>query len=780
MRTGKLAAAAFMLTFAAFAQRIVEVEVRQLDGFIADSGDVLAMCGSRPGGDLSQAVMFDDVRRLNNSERFSYAGVEVAEVTGGVKVIYVVRRRYRLAAEPEVRGAVAFSRSKVGRWLDLKEGAFIDEQLLGVRCAKVRDEYMKRYYPNVQVIGQLAAADAETGLAEVVVMVEEGDKVLLKGYAFKGNDNVSDSDLKASFKQYSWWNPRNWVSSRLYDEQQFEEARESITALYRELGYLDVEVQAPEFEPYKEGSPHLCAVYTVNEGLCYTVGDLKISGVTIFPEDKILEAAALESGANAGAPLSAASRRVRDYLTSRGYADAWVRTMVDTPPDSPGVANVTLQVSEGELITLRNIVINGNTRTKDKVVRREILVAPGDDADMVRIERSMNRIRNMNYFSEVRESLVPGDSDTVRDLVINVTEQRTGNFMIGAGFSTIDKVMGFAEISQNNFDLFNWPNFTGGGQKARLGAEIGSERRTVEANWIEPWFLDRPLVLQVDAYRRQRDYDEFDDVRIGASVGLSYPVKVGRVGAKLTLEQVQLRHILFTRDMYSYANDDDFDIEDSDSKDYLKDDTPFNGAARLYWTYDSRNRPFVPTRGTEVTVFGEAAGSFLAGDYNLYRMGLSYRKWFEMPWSGGHVLSVRGRVETVDTYGNDDVVPIHERLYLGGGRTVRGFEYRKLGPKVSSDVMGKSWYAAGGQTMIYGTLEYTIPIVKALRFATFIDVGSLDSDSFALDTSDYGMSAGCGLRVDIPGFPIRLDFAKPIVKPDNTDEQTFIFWIGFE
>ncbi len=771
MRMVKWVLAAMMMAVVAGADVIKEVEVRQLEGFIADTGDVLAMCGSKPGDELSQGVLFDDVRRLNDSQRFAYAGVEIAPVEGGVKVIYVVKRRYRLSAPVEVVGANAVSASKVRDWIDLKEGAYVDEQLLGVRCSKVRDEYMKRQYPNVLVKGQFSSIDPATGLAGITVTIEEGDKVAIKGFVFNGNAAVATSELKATFKQYEWWDPRNWFSSPLYDEQQFEDAREGMLTLYRDRGYLDAVIAPVRLAAINDDPRKVHAIYDITEGVCYTVGSFTLSGVTLFPLEQVEAAAAISSGENAGAPVAAAIKRVREYFTSRGYVDSWVRTTIDTPPDAPGVANVRVQVTEGELVTLRNIIINGNTRTQDKVIRREILVAPGDEADAVRIERSMNRLRNLNYFSEVRESLVQADPDSgaVRDLVVNVTEQRTGNFMIGAGFSTIDNIMGFIEVSQNNFDIMNWPNFTGGGQKARLGAEIGSERQTVEANWIQPWLFDRPMVLQVDAYRRMRDYDEFEDVRTGAAAGISYPVKVGRIGFKQTFEQVALDDVRFLDNIYFYDNGFIFDSPAEDSW--------FNSVFRVYWTHDTRNKPFVPTSGIETTVFGEISGAFLGGAYDLYRLGFQIRKWYEMPWKGGHVLSLRGRLETVDSYGNDEV-PLNERLYLGGGRTVRGFEYRGVGPKVSAN--GTTWYPVGGQTLFYASAEYTIPVFKALRFATFVDIGSLDADAFSPDLSDFAASMGMGLRVDIPGFPIRVDYAFPIVQPDNTDEQAFIFWIGFE
>jgi outer membrane protein insertion porin family len=771
MRLTKWVAVAVLAAVTAGAQVIQEVAVRQLEGYSADTSDVLTMCGSKKGADLSQAVLFDDVRRLNDSQRFSYAGVEIAEVDNGVKVIYVVRRRFRLAAPVDVQGMSAVSRSKVRDWIGLKEGSYIDEQLLGVRCSKVRDEYMKRQYPNVQVTGQIGSVDAATGATTVTVTIIEGDKIVLAGFRFTGNTAFTASELKGIFKQYNWWDPRNWFSDRMYDEQQFDDAREGMLASYRERGYLDVTIAPVKLEPLPNNPKKVRAVYEITEGVCYTLGTFSINGVTLFPIKEVQDVAAITGGENAGAPVVAAIKRVREYFTSRGYIDTFVRTTIDTPPGTPGVANVQLQITEGELVTLRNIIINGNTRTQDKVIRREILVTPGDDADAVRIERSMNRLRNLNYFSEVRDSLVATETNTVRDLVVNVTEQRTGNFMIGAGFSTIDSVMGFVEVSQNNFDIQNWPSFTGGGQKARLGAEIGSNRQTIEANWIQPWLYGREMALQVDAYRRMNSYDEYDDLRSGMAAGISYPVKVGKIGFKQTFEQVSLDDVIFMNGgTYKYADGRTFT--------YVGSESGLNSMFRVYWTHDTRNKPFVPTRGMEATVFGEVGGSMLGGVYDVYKTGAQVRKWYGLPWKGGHVLSLRGRMETVDAYGQDEV-PLNERLYLGGGRTVRGFGHRSVGPKVAA-VGSATWHSVGGQTLSFVSGEYTIPIFKALRFATFVDAGSLDAGAFSPDFSDYAASIGFGLRVDIPGFPIRVDYAKPLVKPDNTEEQAFVFWIGFE
>jgi outer membrane protein insertion porin family len=390
----------------------------------------------------------------------------------------------------------------------------------------------------------------------------------------------------------------------------------------------------------------------------------------------------------------------------------------------------------------------------------------------VRIERSETRLKNLGYFSNVRHYTEQAAEAGKRDLVYDVEEQRTGNFMVGAGFSSVDSLVGFMEITQSNFDLMNWPNFTGGGQKARLGLEAGTRRQTAEVSLTEPWFMDRPLALTVEAYRRMRWFDQYDEIRTGASAGLSYPVKVGRVGVRYTLEMVQMDDVdpelWFTDPAMATAGTRFFQDQERAFGDNL------NSVIRVYWANDTRDQPFVPTKGYQTTVFGELFESGI-GDNEIYKMGANYRRWYRMPWYK-HVLSLRGRFETVESYGDD--VPIYEKLFLGGPRTVRGVEYRDIGPKLFRP---GDHAPMGGQTLALASAEYSIPVFKAVRFATFMDVGSLGKDAFDPELSDVCVSVGVGLRIDIPGFPIRFDFAKPAVTDDSfTDEEFFSFAIGFE
>ncbi|MDX9868002.1 MAG: outer membrane protein assembly factor BamA [Kiritimatiellia bacterium] len=762
---------------------VKEVQVRVLDQLGTDASDVLSVCGVAAGSELSQEALSKDVRALLDTGRYGYAGVELEKTGGGVRVIYVVRRRHRFQEPLAIQGADYLSESKIRKLTELKSGDYIDEPILSTKVSKVRDEYVKKYFPDVKIGMAITPIEGSAGFANVTLTIEEGERAKIRAYRFTGNTSIPESDLRSSFGQRPWYDPRGWFTDTPVSRQDLEDARQQAEEVYQNRGYLDAKVASPVME--KVGKEKVDVIFAVTEGDVYHVEGTAIRNVKLFPEREVLASSRLKAEDLAGRQaIDDAAKDIRDYYGSRGYVDTIVRPVKETVPGKPGRMAITFDVREGELVYIRNIVIRGNNKTRDKVIRREVLVNPGEIMNEPRIERSENRLKNLGYFANVRHYTEQTGQPGTRDLVYEVDEQRTGNFMIGAGFSSVDNLVGFMEITQSNFDILNWPNFTGGGQKARLGIEVGSRRQTAEVSWTEPWFLDRPLALTVEAYRRMRWFDEYDEIRTGGSVGLSYPVKVGRVGMRYTLELVEMDDvepgewyldpngdIASTPDNWNGDENDYFNWQDDEYGDAL------NSVIRLYWAHDTRDQPFVPTRGYQTTLFGELSEGAI-GDNEIYKLGANYRHWFRMPWYK-HVLSLRGRFETVDAYSGE--VPIYEKLFLGGPRTVRGVEYRDIGPKVYRGAGSKKHAPIGGQTLAMATAEYTVPVFKAVRVATFMDIGSIGEDVFDPELSDVCVSVGVGLRIDIPGFPIRFDFAKPVVEDDSyTDDEFFSFAIGFE
>ena len=437
------------------------------------------------------------------------------------------------------------------------------------------------------------------------------------------------------------------------------------------------------------------------------------------------------------------------------------------------VAAVTYQVAEGMLAYIQNIDIRGNALTKDKVIRREIAVAPGDIYNEVRVRSSENRVRNLNYFSFVRA--YPEDTAVSNrfNLVFDVEEQRTGQLMLGAGLSSVDDVVGFVELTQGNFDLFGWPRFMGGGQKLRLRAQVGSSRSDLEFSLTEPWFLNRRLSLGLDLFRHEAQFlsDDYDQVTTGGSLTLGKPL------------------FTFNRIHWIYGLED---IEISDVETNASELIQMEAGGRLksYGTVelirDTRNSTFVATRGFRGSVSATLAGGPFGGETDTYQFQVRAAQhvplWFD------HVLSLRGWTSMIEEYGDSDRVPIFDRLFLGGPRTVRAFKYRKVGPK------DEDREPIGGRSAAYGTVEYTIPVVDKVRFALFYDAGVVWEDLYKEGTvypeGDEPEEAvgdgvvcdgyGLGVRFDFPQFPIQLDYAWPVNTDDMLgDSGRFSFIIGY-
>lgn len=745
---------------------------------------VLSRVLAKPGAFISAADIARDQRALLDTGTFSDVKVLSEETAkGSVKLTYRVVIAPRFLAPVEIAGNDAFSERKIRRLLDLAGGDRIDQARLDAKCDKVRDEYRKSYYYDVKIDATVSEPDAD-GFARVRLVVDEGEKARISGFDFVGNERIPASELNAVLGKPAWYNPVpffywTWRQQAL----DFEHVRDLLTTHYRDHGYLDATVSDPVLVRDGENDPPRLRV-EIREGARYAVDGFTVAGVSLFPEAELTSLAerALgqteEKGVASAKALTQAVKAMADYYSSRGYVDTAV-DMALAParePSSDGLRHVRADfaVKESGLAYVRSVSIRGNTRTKDKVIRRELTVAPGLILNGVAAEQSKKRIENLGFFENVRFHETPSREDPAqRDLIYEVDEKNTGQLMVGIGTSSIDDILGYLEISQNNFDIGNWPTFRGGGQKAKLSIELGSDSNSGEISWTDPWFLDRRQSFTVDLYRREISYSEYDETRIGGGMSLTVPLHYGRGTVRLGAEHVAVDDIL--QGTYTLFDDPDTAFAYTDL-----DDAYWRIPLRLSWLYDTRDRFIVPTSGSYNTVFAEVTSSSFGSDYDTWKLGCNLRQYIPLWW--GHVLSLRLRAESIDAYGDTDEVPVNDRLFLGGGRSVRGFRYRQVGPKaIPDETTGGRAHPVGGQTLAMFSAEYAIPIVGFLRFASFYDIGNVWADPFDADFGEYASSWGLGVRFDIPGFPIRLDYAFPLDSDDDyTRKEHFIFWIGID
>ncbi len=772
--------------FVVSAANVTEVAVKALDGFGGDTSAVLTRCQTKVGALYNPVTVTRDVTALKDSGQFENITADARRTGEGVEVVFYVKRKMRFQAPLTVKGAEFFSESKIAKEAELKDGALYGEGDFAAAAAKVRLAYQKKHFPEAKVtpVPELLPGGNHCRLT---FLVDEGARLKVRDYVFKGAESVEGADLgelRTEVGDLPWWNPVGWFTDAPVTRDQLAESAQKVKDYFANLGYLDVTVGGPELVPCEEDAGKADVVYAVESGRRYKVGNVSIEGLTKYPAGVVREKSDLPAmGTLAGAKtLADAAHRISVVVGSgdSGLADTRVDVRRLPSADAEDTLDIVFKVTEGVPVVINEVKVEGNDYTKDKVIRREISLGPGDRMLADHAERSQKRLENLNYFSRVRYSLRPTDKGKdangaeYRDLVYEVEEKNTGSFMVGLGASSVDSVYVSAEVSQSNFDLFAPSKlFRGAGQKGRLYAQAGPRIQTYEASVTEPYLFDRLLELTVEAYRRQRWYDDYDIIRTGASASLAYPVKFwptwkafGRFGVRLSGEFIEFDEIENGTWWYDGR---EVSIREEDR---LYGDA-FEPVVRLFWAHDTRDSFRMPTSGSRTQIFVDLAP---AGDNEYYKVGVNHRSYFNVWKRYNHVLMLGFRAESID--GISDEVPIYNRLFLGGPKSIRGIEYRHVSPMAQREG-SNDWDPWGGQTLACVNLEYTIPIVKMLRFAVFTDLGSVSADEFDL-SDDFAWTAGVGFRLDLPMFPIRLDFATPIEKPDHAEEEVFSFTVGYD
>jgi outer membrane protein insertion porin family len=320
-------------------------------------------------------------------------------------------------------------------------------------------------------------------------------------------------------------------------------------------------------------------------------------------------------------------------------------------------------------------------------------------------------------------------------------------------------------MTQGNFDLFNPPYFTGGGQKVRLRAQVGTERQDYILSFVEPWFLGRRLAFGVDLYHRDLNFVSslYDERRTGGRLSFlkALPWNL-EAGLSYTLENVNI-----------------YDVDPTASPE-IQAEAGERLVSKVGGTlaWDTRNNALLPTRGQRTELIGELAGGALGGDTDTYRIEVRHARYIR-GFAQGHILELVGRIGVVDAYGDTSRVPLFDRLFLGGMYTLRGYDYREVGPK---DSQGEP---LGGSTYWFGSAEYSIPVIERLRLAAFYDVGMVYQNAYSFDPLDtgtgfYNDNAGIGIRLNLPIGPLRLDYGFPLTHDArNGGSGKFQFGVGY-
>ena len=691
-----------------------------------------------------------DIRRLSEMGYFDHVQVD-GTVEGDQLVLTYVFAEKRLIDEIRIIGNRKVRTRKIRAVLSWKEGsAFVPEGFDDERNAIV-ELYQTKGFPRAAV--DIIADEVAPGRVRVTYIVDPGRKARIRSITFDGNQALSRRKLRKIMKTRRAW----WFLGGKYDEAKLEQDLENVLDEYGNVGRLEAGILDTSIE-YSQSGKRMDLGIRIGEGPEYTVESLEVANNVVYDDDEVLDLLKVHAGDvhNKGQVKEDAELVEKGYQDS-GYVNATV-TAQTTLDREKKTTHVVHRVDEESLKYIREIKITGNTVTKDEVIRRQLMTAPDERFDGTAVEASKRGLENTEYFDAVRTTLedVEG-SDLYTNLLIDVEEGKTGNFNFGAGYSTEERFGVFGELRLNNFDIRNWPKFSGGGQQLALRANIGDVRDQYSISFTEPEIAGYPLAFGFDVFDESYQYRGGIDYTESNTGG---QIRLGKILSPFVTVRTALRYSELEVTELPYIVAPQLRLQRGGS-------TTISNAWTV--TRNTQDRYRDPSTGARHDLSFILAG--LGGDNHFTKL-LHDSIWYRpLDEDEKWILSFRTREGWVNEYGASDFVPISDRFFAGGTTTIRGYDTRDVGPKVLRPLFfgrltGKK-DAIGGELRLLQCLELKYKLTDKVRAYGFLDSGGVWETAGDFGYSDVKYSIGIGLGVFVPRMgPIRIDYGYAL-NPDD-------------
>jgi outer membrane protein insertion porin family len=720
---------------------------------------VKAVIGVKPGVAVDTDAIDRDVRAIFALGRFADVTAEVEE-QGGVKVLV-----YRLDERPLVR-EINFSGNKelkldklkplvTLRTPDIYNPGAVDKSLAALRKAYAEEGYYAaRISPKLET-----NADNE---ATLTFDIQEGEKVLIGEIRFEGNRVLGDRQLKKVMETKERWF-LSWLTGRgTYKEDVLQNDLEILADQYYNLGYVQVKVKKPVTTIAPDGKT-MEVFIEIEEGEQFRVGEVEFQGDLLKSREELAALTKLRSGdVFSRKQLREDVFALNDLYADQGYAYVNVSPLTHIEPERQ-IVNLVFDIEQGIQVHIDRINIRGNSKTRDKVIRREMKLVEGDLYSATNLKESRRKINNLGFFDEVNLTTEKGTTEAEMDLNVEVKERPTGTFSLGFGYSSVDKFIGQGSITQENF--------LGRALKLNLSGAFGSSSTSYQVGVTDPYFLDRNLTLGFDVYKTKRDWTDFAKQATGGDIKLGFPVSDNT-------------RALF---LYKYEDKEIYDVDPAASF-VIRQQAGTSTLSSLTSTLrrDTTDYRLDPTTGAVSEVSLEYAG--LGGSEQFARYDLDHRVFFPVFW--GTVFSARGHLGYIQEVGGEEI-PIDERFFLGGLNSLRGFEPRRVGPRLRRSVESvdpatgvpiaivSDFDYFGGNKAAYFNAEYLFPIAKelGLKGVLFYDLGNAWSEDEDYLT-DLRSSVGGGIRWFSPMGPLRLEWGYNLDPKEAEPQSDFQFSIG--
>ena len=608
-----------------------------------ESDAILRVVKTKAGDPYNAALLSDDLQSIYAMGWFDDIRVEVEKQAIGNTVFFVVKEKATIR-EITFSGNDEFDDEKITENIDISSGSILNMFKIRRNILAIESLYKADNYHNVKVTYKIEPIDEN--LANLEFVIDEGEKVRIKTISFDGNTAYTKKELlkkmETSEKGFFSW----LTSSGDYDKEKLQQDLYIITDLYQNNGYAEARVGDPELE-YKD--EWIYVLIKINEGPRFKMGKVDLTGEFILQKQEML-AKVTSSGQeyfNREA-IRQDMLTLTDMYADQGFAHAEVVPQINTDHETLTV-DLTFHLKKNEPVYFEKINIHGNTKTRDKVIRREFKVAEQELYSSSKLKRSIADLHRLDYFEDIKVNPQPGTAKDQMVMDIEVVEKATGTFTVGGGYSGIDKLYAMASVSERNF--------LGRGQILEFSVQAGSTSRQYNLGFTEPWLFDIPLSAGVDLYKMERDYDDYDRDSTGGGLRLGYPL------------------FDFTRGYVRYGYDSStIDNISVGASPYILPGTSVESSITVSMVYDSRNRTFNASEGSTHTVAVKYAG--IGGDIGYTELTAGTGWYFPLFWStvgflhskGGHIIE------------NSKYLPDYDRYYLGGINSVRGYDYQDISP----------------------------------------------------------------------------------------------------
>ncbi len=677
---------------------------------------------TKPGDVYLPKSLSDDLKTIYSMGYFDDIRIESEATPDGKSITFFIKEKPTIRVI-RLKGNKVYDDDEIKEELDIKTGSILNIFKIQNNIKRIEELYHEKNYHHVGV--SYRVEPLKNNQADLEIEIVEGAKIQIKSITFEGNKQYDNDKLKKLMKTsekgiFSWL-----TSSGDLTIEDLEQDIAKLTAFYHNNGYIRAKVGDPKIE-YKGNWIYI--TIKIEEGPRFKVGEVKVKGDLIESQEALLQKL------NISREEYFSRETVRndileltDLYSDEGYAYVEIAPKVD-PNTEKLMVDITYDIDKGKQVYFEKIIISGNTKTRDKVIRRELKVYEQELYSGKRLKRGVRNLYRLDFFEDVKIDTPKGSADDKMILNIDVTEKATGSFSIGGGYSSVENAFFTGSIMERN--LF------GRGFVLKFNAEIGGRTNRYVLSFTDPWLFDIPLAAGFDLYNRTKDYDTYDLDSIGGTLRGSYPV------------------LDYTRFYLSYT----YDVSDVSN---LEEDAPLgaqdmegeNVMSKIVSSliYDSRDRIFNPSEGIKTSFAVQYAGGGLGGDIGYVKYIGDFGWYIPIFWEVvGFVHAKGGYVEE----NSDGKLPIYDRFYLGGINSVRGFDWHDISPK---DENGEP---IGGDKFTQFNLELIFPLVKkaGVMGVTFFDMGNVWYEDVSADLADLQTSAGAGIRWYSPLGPIRLEY----------------------